>query len=313
MRSASLISNKTVIRLFRRQLAYIALLMLATACVIHTRAVLGAEENALDIQGKWPDKFHDTLRYRRVSATQYPSGRRTAREYLATINVAVLTHRGEAAILSWKYTNLSLNGEPMADLALELSVTADGVVELLNIDDLQRKVLREAQTKPKSGTPMEFGGDELAKMAANKEALGNFYLRDAEVFFYPQGTTVRRDRPVKFDNEIRGFGGDTMKAVDRWTVLAQRDAPASTIAIEWTQDVDRGDVERFFSALGKALGMKIDANQGSLTKKGLYALDRRTFWPHVALVSTKTSVQKNYEQFDSVEMRSSLLDPNWKH
>lgn len=313
MRSAPLLVNKSVITLLRRQLGYVALSMLAASCVIDTRAALGAEANALEIQGKWPDKFHDTLRYRRVSATQYPGGRRAAREYLATINVAVRAHRDEAAILSWKYTNLSVNGEPMADLALELSVTADGVVELLNIDDLQRKVLQASQTKPKSGTPLEFGGDELAKMAANKEALANFYLRDAEVFFYPQGTTVRRDRPVEFANEIRGFGGDTMKAVDRWTVLAQRDVPAGTVAIEWTQDVDRHDVERFFSALGKALEMKIDADQGSLTKKGLYALDSSTFWPHVVLVSTKTSVRKDYEQFDSVEMRSSLLDPNWKH
>jgi hypothetical protein len=293
----------------------VALLLLsqAASCLLGPQPARAADGIPISIQGNWPDKFTDSLRYRRVSATKYPDGRRTLREYLATIEIAVHARRGNSTMLSWKYTHMSVNGEPLADLALELSVTSDGDVKLLNLADLRRKVLQAASTKAKSSKPFDFGSDELARTAANKDALSIFYLRDAVIFFYPQGVTMRRDQPVEFDNEIEGLDGDTLKAVNRWTVLPDRDIPAGTIPIEWTQDVDRRDVERYFSALGKAVGMKIDADKGLLTKKGLYALDRSTFWPHVVLATTKASVLNDYEQFDSLQIRSSLLDPNWKH
>jgi hypothetical protein len=118
---------------------------------------------------------------------------------------------------------------------------------------------------------------------------------------------------VEFDSEIHGLGGDTLKAVDSWTILSEHDAPAGTIPIKWKQDFDRRDVERYFSALGKAVGINIAADKGLLTKKGLYALDRTTFWPNVVFASTKVSTQDGYEQFDAIEIRSSMLDPNWKH
>jgi hypothetical protein len=225
----------------------------------------------------------------------------------------VHAHHDKSTMLSWKYTNMSLNGEPLTDLPLELSVASDGAVELVNVEELQRNVLQEAGMKGKARRALDFGGDELAKLAANKQALATFYLRDAVMFFYPQGVTVRRNRAVEYDDEIQGVGDDTLKAVNRWTVLPERDLPAGTMAIEWTQDVDRHDVERYFSALGKTLGMKVDASRGLLEKKGLFALDRITYWPHVMIASTKVSTQSGFEQFDSIEMRSSRLDPNWKH
>ena len=294
---------------------FLALLLaveLAFHCWGEAKARTG-EPTVVSIHANWSDGFKDSLRYRRVSATRFPDGRRTAREYLATIKISVHARTDTSSTLSWTYTNFSLNGEPLADLALELSVSAEGVVRLLNVDELRSKVLQSAVKKGKAGAALEFGGDELANMAANRETLENFYLRDAMLFFYPLGTEVHRDQAVKFDNRLAGIGGDSLRAVDRWTVLPDRDLPAGTFAVEWVEDVDRRDVERYFSALGKGLGVKFAVEKGLLTKKGLYVLDRNTFWPHMMIASTKTGVQDSYEQFDSVELRSNLLDPNWKH
>lgn len=313
-RILTLAPASNVTRRIQRLGLYVALLLLTQAsCLFATPPAHAADGNTVSIHAKWPDKFKDSLRYRRVSATKYPDGRRTVREFLATIEIAVHGHRGDSTMLSWKYTNLTVNGEPFADLALELLVNSDGSIKLLNLDEVRRNVLREASTKSKSSKPYDFGRNELVKIAANKDALSIFYLRDAMIFFYPLGVTMRRDQSVAFDNEIDGLDGDTLKVVDRWTVLPERDIPAGTIPIEWTQDADRRDVERYFSAFGKIVGMKVDAGKGLLTKKGLYALDRTTFWPHVVTASTKTTVMNDYEAREMVQIRSSLLDPNWKH
>lgn len=270
-------------------------------------------KNAVQIRADWAQNFKDSLKFKRTSATKYPGGRRDARELRAVIDVAVRKRDDAATILAWTYTHMTLNGRPMADLALEVSVAGDGAVALENTVALERQVRHALTTNVSSGAPEMLGKDQLSRMAGNKDLLSAFYLRDAMIFFQPMGVTVRRDQAMEIDGLVPGLDEAPLKVVDRWTVLPPGDIPAGTLALEWAQTFDRRDVERYYTQLIHRLGMRVDVTHGSITKKGLYALDATTFWPHVVLNSSKVVLKDDYEQYDVVEIRSSQLDPDWKH
>ncbi len=266
----------------------------------------------LVIRSDWPQGFHDSIRYRRVAAAKAPGGQRSLREYRATLDVAVRQRGKDATTFSWTYTHMTLNGKPLHDLALELSVTSEGVITLLNSAQLRSAALRAVRSADQSRAEEEFGGDVLANYAQDEAVLRTYYLRDAHAFFYPQGITVHRDKPTEIDSRLSGLDSP-LKVVDRWIIPPQKGAPAGTVGLEWTQTMDPRDVERYFSDYARRLDISIDPAKGALTKQGMFMLDETTFWPHVVFVTNKQSVGDEREQFDLLEMRSSLLDPNWKH
>jgi len=192
-------------------------------------------------------------------------------------------------------------------------VATDGTIAWVNTDSLQRQVRQAVSGKGRSDAPEILGKDQLSRMAEDKDLLAAFYLRDAMIFFQPMGVTVRKDKAMEVEGLVPGLDDTPLKVVDRWAVLPQRGAPTGTLAVEWVQTFDRQDVERYYTQLTHRFGMHVDATQGSITKKGLYALDATTFWPHVVFNSSRVALQDDYEQFDVIEIRSSRLDPNWKH
>ena len=289
--------------------------MQAIACAHAAPPVPAAGDDVeFSIRDNWPEKFTDTLHYRRVSVATRPDGRKVEREYLATIDVAIRERRGDVTLISWTYTHMTLNGKPQADLALDLSVTPEGVVELLNIDDVQQKLLvQAAKPKPKSDDPWDMNGDERVNLARNRDAIANFYARDPNLFFYPLDTEVHRDHAVEYDTQIAGLGDDTLAAVDRWTMLPGQDVPSGTFAVEWTQEMDCRDFKRYSTQVLADIGKEIEVSKGVLARSGVYALDHKTFWPHVARISTQTSVQPGQLHVETIDMRSTLLDAGWKH